>query len=72
MTTIEKDRHAEMDMLEALMDRHGLGELLSIIVDICHRKSEHVRSNWQDEVGAKNWTHAARNIDRVAAMVRVD
>jgi hypothetical protein len=45
--------------LEALIDRHGIEEVLHQICDICEAKADHIRENWQDTVLAQRWATAA-------------
>jgi hypothetical protein len=43
----------ERDIIEGLIDKHGLDSVLGMIVNIMYEKAEHVQENWQDESGAK-------------------
>ena len=60
----------DLEALEAMVDRHGLDGVLSILTEICNEKSEHVLVNWQDKALAKNWTVNARVIEKLAAAIR--
>jgi hypothetical protein len=56
--------------LERLADKHGISKLLFALVEVCHAKAEHLRSNWQDERNAKNWLTDAAALEKLAAKVR--
>lgn len=55
--------------LEELVDASSLGDVLRTLVDICHGKAEHLRSNWQDHESAKAWMHDAKLIGTAASKV---
>lgn len=63
MTTQEKFPQLE---LEALIDRWGAHTVLAELSDIAYGKSEHLRSNWQDEPAAKLWAQLGRRLCAVA------
>jgi hypothetical protein len=42
-------------------------EVLGALVEVCHGKADHLRSNWQDPVSAKAWERAAGLLDRAGA-----
>jgi len=52
--------------LEAFVDEHGMYAVLQTLSDICHGKADHLRSNWQDEDGAKVWDKDATTIARAS------
>jgi hypothetical protein len=45
----------ERDTIETLIDRCGLSSVLMALSEICGDKAEHIRSNWQDEILARDW-----------------
>ena len=45
--------------LEAMIDAHGLGAVISAISDVCDAKAQHISENWQDESLANVWQEAA-------------
>ena len=47
---------------EALIDRHGLRNVLCVIEHVCHEKAEHINANWQDKTLAKKWAKAGNAI----------
>ena len=47
-------------MLEALVDRHGLGNVVDMLGFICDEKAEHIAHNWQDASLAKLWIKAGK------------
>lgn len=52
------------DMLESLIDREGLYNILDLVSEICHLKADHLASNWQDYNAAKVWTRAGNLISK--------
>ena len=56
--------------MEALIDQHGVRNLLLELAFIAAEKADHVRANWQDETTARTWEHASRICD--AAQLKVD
>lgn len=63
MTTKEKFPQLE---LEALIDHWGAHTVLAELADIAYGKSEHLRSNWQDEPAARLWAKLGRRLCTVA------
>lgn len=55
----------EFIVLETLVDRAGLRNVLYALSLIASHKAEHIRSAWQDEALAKLWEHDARILDKV-------
>ncbi len=47
------------DILEQLIDKHGLLHVVTALDLICAEKADHIRVNWQDRVTAKPWDRAA-------------
>lgn len=60
------------DVLEALVDRHGLTHILTGLSLICGEKAEHIRENWQDRTTAKAWDADSRTLDKAARLVCSD
>jgi hypothetical protein len=54
-----------LDALERLVDKHGLGGVLWVLVEVCEQKAEHIRTNWQDKATARRWARAAAAIDQI-------
>lgn len=48
--------------IESLVDACTMELLLDALVQICHEKSEHVSSNWQDKALARRWMHMAARL----------
>ena len=63
MTTTTTEDQVE---LEAMIDRHGLYTVLSMLSDVCSDKAQHLRSNWQDDRTATQWEKAMSIVDRAA------
>lgn len=53
--------------LEQLVDSLGLYGVIEKLETICYEKSEHLESNWQDPVAAKNWQSAAKLLGSTVA-----
>ena len=54
-----------MDVLEALIDKLTLAAVIEMLERICHKKAEKLRNNWKDEISAKFWDKAARQIENI-------
>lgn len=57
--------------LENIIDSLGLSTTLELIADICHEKSEHIQTNWQDKVTAQPWEKAAKWIETLSSRTDV-
>jgi hypothetical protein len=55
----------EIEILEALIDRLTLATVIEMLERICHRKAENLRTHWKDEISAKLWDKAARQIENI-------
>jgi hypothetical protein len=58
-------KHEYMEMLETLVDKLTLSAILELLERICHKKAENLRNHWQDEISAKRWEKAARQIEQI-------
>lgn len=56
--------------LEALLDKHGMSQLLFGLAQVCYAKEEHILTNWQDKTTARAWRSDAVAIENLAAKVR--
>lgn len=45
----------DKNKLEDLVDDYTLQRVLEALCDICHEKSEHFQTNWQDKSGSNYW-----------------
>jgi len=54
------------DTLEQLIDKHGLGNVLSSIAGICGEKADHVRVSYSDERLADDWDSASIAVSNCA------
>lgn len=59
----------DLPRLEEMVDAHGLYVVLSMLSDVCSEKSDHLRSNWQDKSGARDWEKAVHLIDEAATKI---
>ena len=55
------------ELLEELVDSHGLKGVLTDLSEICYQKSQHMLENWQDTEASRAWARNARRIERTAA-----
>jgi len=47
-------------MVEKLIDKYSVGDVLIMIGDICNEKAAHIQMNWQDERLAIKWNEAGQ------------
>lgn len=57
--------------LEAMIDFHGLDNVLSAIREICYAKANHIAVEWQDVGLAKQWLAKGIRVNQAAQGVRV-
>ena len=48
----------DRNLLEAMIDKHGLQAVVAEIATICGEKAVHIAENWQDPCTAKVWDKA--------------
>ncbi|MBD2663068.1 hypothetical protein [Richelia sinica] len=58
-------KNDDMDVLETLVDKLTLAAILEMIERICHKKADNLRNKWKDEITAKYWEKAARQIENI-------
>lgn len=58
------------EILEEMVDLHGLRRVIEALGDIMAEKAEHVRVNWQDNHGGKELDKEALKLHRFAPKVR--
>lgn len=51
--------------IETLIDKHGVGNLLNSMANVCFEKAIHIRENWQDVSLAKDWDKNGQKIARI-------
>jgi len=54
----------EKELLESLIDRYNMAEVLNALSEIAYEKADHVRTNWNDEPLARAWEASALAIDK--------
>ncbi|MCC5669336.1 hypothetical protein LC653_37260 [Nostoc sp. CHAB 5784] len=54
-----------MESLEAIVDQLTLAAVLEMLERISHKKAENLRNYWKDEISAKLWDKAARQIEQI-------
>lgn len=47
------------EILEQLIDKHGLLHVVTGLEFVCQEKAAHIRTNWQDNTTARTWDRAA-------------
>jgi len=63
----EGELAADEILLEELLDRHGMKQVLESLAKICYEKSTHIESNWGDRVLIESWKRAGGRLDTVSA-----
>jgi hypothetical protein len=58
----------DMEALEAMVDRHGMQGMLSMLAEICSEKAAHIIENWQDSSTAQWWEKRSAHLEAVATM----
>lgn len=61
VTTLETD----------FVDRYDMQTVLETLAQIAAEKADHLRSDWQDWLAARDWNEAARRIEKLATKVNV-
>jgi hypothetical protein len=71
-TVKESFSAGDNDRLETeFVDKHGLAATVAALSDICLAKEEHLASNWQDDVTAKQWNRAGIMLQNLATKLPV-
>jgi hypothetical protein len=50
--------------VEALIDHHGVQQVLSVMSIICAEKAEHIVASYDDRPLARKWVRAANQLGR--------
>jgi hypothetical protein len=66
------DNSPAMLVLEGIVDRVGLRNVLYALEHICHAKAQHLEANWQDEASAKVWWRNGTICGKTACKVHVE
>jgi len=56
----------DLDLLEEIIDRHTLSDVLVMLSNICLAKAEHIRTNWQDAPLARAWERDSKVVGKTA------
>ena len=51
--------------LETILDDSTFHQVLEALVNICNKKEEYIRANWQDERTAKDWADIGKRLAEV-------
>ncbi len=55
------------ELLETMVDEHGLAVVLDALAMVAFEKAEHARANWQDRRTAEAWEDAGGRIAKLAS-----
>lgn len=61
---MDKKQDLVADILEPIVDKHGLLSVVTALQLMCEEKAMHIRTNWQDDGLAKEWDKASRHFER--------
>lgn len=61
----------EQDIIERMIDVHGLALVTESIALICAEKAKHIWSNWQDREYSHNWTRAEEGLNNCVERIGV-
>lgn len=59
------------DIIEKLIDKHGLLHVATALECVCGEKAEHIKVNWQDRNAAKPWTTAERKFTKLVREIEL-
>ena len=59
-------KQKDIDILEDLVDRFSVFQVVECLSEICSAKAEHIRVNWQDGVLAERWDGLANILETAA------
>ena len=57
-----------MVLLEGMVDKVGIANVLYALEHICGAKASHIAENWQDASTAQWWEQRANRLGKVAAL----
>ena len=57
------------ELLEQIIDRHGMVNFFQVLDNIIIGKSQHIRENWQDEQLARSWERVSNKLYTVTRLV---
>lgn len=57
------------EILENMIDKHGLLHVVTGLDFICSEKAEHIRHNWQDKKTARVWDKASYSLHMCARKI---
>lgn len=46
------------EAVEDYIDKHGMVHMLTLLINVCYEKADHVQVNWQDRSLASAWRRA--------------
>jgi hypothetical protein len=61
----------QMLLLEQLIDKSTLADVLDSLAEIAHAKAQHIQENWQDVSLARTWDSAGKRIESCAVSSHV-
>ena len=60
----------DADVLENIIDRNTLDDVISALIEICRGKADHLESNWQDANAAKAWSDDAKTLEKAQLKIK--
>ena len=54
-------------VLESLIDRHTLKNILWDLSNVCYEKANHTLANWQNKSLSRKWTHLGSTFDQLSS-----
>lgn len=61
-STDVREHNKNLDLVEAMIDKSTLQDVLQLVAEIASAKADHIRENWQDENAAASWDASAMAI----------
>lgn len=59
-----------VEVVESLVDQHGMAEMLEMIQEVAYQKQAHVEEAWQDVSLGRKWKAVAETINRAIAAAK--
>lgn len=59
----------DMMTLEGLVDRYSLLDVIEALAEMTSEKADHLRTNWQDERGARAWERDSRILQSASGRI---
>lgn len=56
--------------LEEMVDKCGIENVIGYLANVCHYKTEHILSNWQDGPLSKQWQGIASKLEAILPLTK--